>query len=79
MKREPYIDADYRVLGEGRWGPFRRWVAEMWWKFRVSVIGEEAASWQWWVQAIYVVAIVGLLVGAYAFAHWFNGFLRSLF
>lgn len=81
MKREPskIIEADYRVAGEDRWAPFRRWCAEMSWKYQAKILGEEVASWVWWVKIAYILTMLALVVVVYLFAHGLNRFLWRIF
>lgn len=63
MKPEPQIlDAEYRVVGESRWAPFRRWCAEMRWKFVAWLFGSTVADWVWWRQITYAVGIAAIWI-----------------
>lgn len=62
------LDAEYRVVGEGRWEPFKRWLREHY----EPMFPAEFWTWNIWGRLGYLASLALIGYAFLAFVVWMN-------
>ncbi len=77
------IEGDFRVRGEGRWEPLKRWLVEMREKWVYDTLRRnfggwlpaEWPYWNWYARTFYLIAYPLMVAGLFFAARWLLGLL----